>query len=201
MGHWAKRHHQLRFCVSPPRNREHINLGVQSNGHPTLHGSHASTNSAMQDLFQQQALDLEASSPMISSSQILKNFQINVCSQTQWQLCVPLSPRRAGGAEEEWQHSVGKLGKNAPRLPQGFASGLPALHDLTASELLGASSTPPRILPAQLPNSALPASPGNPGNGHHRNISAHWRESLEAQIWRDRQRSCTPEHKYPSSTR
>lgn len=141
---------------------------------------------------------------LFSNDQLLTdkpNSQAKVCSQTQWQCCVTLSPQHAGGAEEEWQHSVGKPGRKAPHLPQGFASGLPALHDLTASELLGASSTPPRILPAQLPNSALPASPGNPGNGRHRNISAHWRGSLEAQIWRDRQKGCTSEHKHPPSTR
>lgn len=71
-------------------------------------------------------------------------------------------------------------------LPQGFVAGLPALHDLPASELLGASSTPPRPLPAPWPCSAPPASPGTPGSGRRRNTSARWTGNHGAQTWRRR---------------
>lgn len=92
--------------------------------------------------------------------------------------------------EKEGQHGVEKLKRKAGVLretfpiPQGSVTGLPVLHDLPASELLGASSTPPGTLPGQLLSSALPASPGSPGNGRHRNTSEHWMGNLGAQIWR-----------------
>jgi len=124
---------------------------------------------------------LQAFSPPRTEAKLLDRGVSSVPAACRWS--------RGGRAARRGEAGEGsrRCEGNFPRLPQGFVSGLPALHDPPASELLGASSTPPGILPAQLPNSALPASPGNLGNGHHRNISAHSTGSPGAQTWRERQ--------------